>query len=720
MFLKKYFPNIWANSPNIWERMFQKNLTKPIEPLSFLIDDAFQQPYNIFIQVKSEQHTKTFEGLLLSSDTIIGLKSPRFVGRDESIPVHLLVESLTGNSPLPKTAMLTVNSATEHKLMHVPLSSGEGKATITLENGGIVHLVAAVGKNRSETYVFVDGNRSHNKPTALSFPSATYIDGLSKDARIENSDLTSGLLYDHAVDAIAISSKKGQEIVTPIQMSDQIFSLPSPIAPISSFSSETRIHRPAFVRLGDHLVVEKMDWRSGQLHQQHSRTVANSFLPLRVGSESIPVLFSHSDAIALTSQQDKLHKSSKRIALSFPSASYPYYITTEPHFSETLILTLLQEIYRPHDLIQDAIFLHKVALIWDSIATRKAPWMKQILVRAKENVDVLISSQEKDGHWGNPAQDWLIVHALLIAGEQGLISSSQTLEQAASYICAQPLSPAILHVRYLYQHSIWNSFSCDSVDYPDVHPVWKSLWGEDSFVLEPEADLDPFQLGAVLQYYAQHKPYASVLKPFMDSAERSTDPWLQISWWILHKARQEKYANLRLYEYNDGAGVNAGLFHTWQMQNMFSVIDSSEAGSRDLLIKGSGNLYWGIWHFSPQLRAPEQHADCSIQRWLTNDLGEPISEHNIRQGQTVYIVHDVKGKPNQATTLLLFPAAGFSHQQSGSYQEVPLLLNEEGTFRQKERVIAQFQGDFQFPASIVHCEEAQARSQDERITISSH
>ena len=701
-----------------WIQMFQANLTKPIEPLSFLIDDAFQQPYDVLLQVTSEESTQVFEVLLLSSDTVIGIQSPHFSAINDELSVQLLVDALVDEATLPEKATVTVSTATEHLLLPVPLSSGEGETTVALKSGGIVHLVASVGNNRSETYVFVDGDSLNKQPTAVSFPSATYIDGLSREAHIDN-NVTSGLLYQHSVDTISINTKKGQQSITPIQLTDKSFSLPASLPPVSSFQSEAIIHHPSFVRLGDHLLVEKLTWDVNQLHQQRIKTVANSLLPLRVESRKIPVLLSHSDAIALHSQQDKLHNSSKRVALSFPASTSPYYITTEPHYSDDLLLSLLEETHRPHDVVQDAVFLQKAALVWDSIATRKAPWLNQILTRAKENVEFLIAQQHQDGHWGNPTQDWLIVHALLLAGEQGLISSSRTIQKASSYICAQPISPAVLHIQHLYRHSIWNTFSCGLTTESDVHPIWRALWGEETFVLEADTELSPLQLGAVLQYYAQHKPYASVLTSFMDRAVQMTDPWVQISWWILHKSRQEKYTNLRLYEYDDGRGIASGLFHTWQRQNLFSVIDSPEASSRDLLIKGSGTLNWSVWHFSPQRRASIQHSTCSVDRWLANDRGIPIDEEDIRQGETIYIVHAAKGKPHQTATLLIFPAAGLSHQRQGDRQEATLTLDEDGSVLQMDRVIAQFQGSFQFPASLLYCGEEQARSQDDQITIGS-
>ena len=221
----------------------------------------------------------------------------------------------------------------------------------------------------------------------------------------------------------------------------------------------------------------------------------------------------------------------------------------------------------------------------------------------------------------------------------------------------------------------------------------------------------------MLQHHADVKPYVSSLEPYIEEAKRNPDPWLEFSLWKLTKARYDKYTNMRVYEYREEEGIQSGLFHTWQLSNLFSLIESPDKQQRDLVLQGSGTLHWTLWNLSPQHRSPLSEENLKIERSLQYIDGQPVDRADILKGQALYLFHKITGPPGKEVTVSIFPAAGVSMQSKGSQVDRSVLLNDNGEALIEDQILSQFKGSFQFPASTVSIDDQQAHSGDWQIII---
>jgi hypothetical protein len=700
-----------------WQLLHEQHLTKPIEKVSFLIDDKFQQPYELVLQFNKNKQQQQFHTNIFSEDILIGIHAPQSVLVNSVVPLNFFVESLNG-VPFEGDLSVTIKSANNYHQHQVPLKDGKGQLLFTPNLGGVYHIIGTEGSQRSETYLWVDGNNADTEPVVIAFPSATYIGGISGQMLINGERHKNGLLYVDTNEQDIVLQKGKETLSLPVLKLSTDYFRNQQIFKNTPKDIVQFINYPLFLRLGDQIEIERIQWSGDFIHQSNRSIKPIGLEPFQIDNHQIPVLLSPSDQIQVVTEVEKLYNNNKKISLEFPTSSYPYYITSDPHFPDTILMSLIEDLHLPHTPISDAHFIQRAALVWDSIGLRKAPWLKQVLKRAQANINYLIDNQTEEGHWSNPKDDWIIVHALLQADKYGVFSATPTMEKAADYICSSPISIPAYHVQQLLNQSVWKHLHCNNAEINiETTQIWQAFWHNSDFELNEKQSFSAMEMGALLQYYAKTDPYNKAILPYLEKAKISDDPWVEFSGWNLVKAQYQRYTKMWLYLYKDGKGTHNGLFHIWQLQHLYAMIDVSQDAKRDLFLQGAGTLNWSLWTIVPQQREAINENGLTIKRGLFDGDGSPLSLESIKQGQQIILVHRIKGPPNKVVSLNIFPAAGLSLQDQGQQINQQIKLNNNGEAIIEHSILAQFKGSFHFPASNLHYQQYLAHTGDWKIEI---
>ena len=303
--------------------------------------------------------------------------------------------------------------------------------------------------------------------------------------------------------------------------------------------------------------------------------------------------------------------------------------------------------------------LVNLVLLWEALQLDHEPFLSW-RIEQQRLLDQLLLSQGKEGLWSaNTAENIAVLDALLLAHEQGFISSSQVLLSAISALCET--APEQLHaVLGSREGSDWEGLAC---------------------LDEPKTQSPP-----------------------SDEVQHSTMP---ISKQLAAVISIEGYTHISFNTKADGTALT-GRVHTWQREHIQHPLSSTQ----ELVLSshGTGTLYWAL------LRPKNPILGSTIPT-ITGTISSQQSacaEAKLGDRITLTAEFDIALR---TTKIGWQHSAGLSHSQLGPIRWIELTdaQKQQSTLRITEHTLAAHKGTFRVPSPLVN--HAAITHKEQCITI---
>ena len=648
-----------------WQTLMRAHIHKPLECIQLEPTETFSAPLEMRLRLRKDGIERELRRIVTPKPSI-WVSAPQKLEQGKKALLQIKVDNPSAFS-LIDLKIKTGKTQTSYK---IPLSK-QGTVTLPFQptSGGFHQVIASFGKVTTQTAFWVEEKQAFTLSPASKLPK-------------NEEDFHWLLLSTHKL-------PEYDEHATP-------------------FRATMRVHTPPFLRLGDQAKQTNLSW-----DESAGLTEEIELLPIGVFDETFPVplFLSPSDDISLQVGTERLYEQSSLQNFELSISSQPYYLTTDSNFSAPLISDLLSDLLAPHHPKTDAHFIQRTALAWNSLAAPKAPWFDLILERAKENLEWLTVWQENNG-WGNPEVDLLVIHALMEAQNAGLSPKTSFLFAGIDYLCSGGESPRWAHLRWKLTQSQTDLYSCEEI----AEPLWNEAWKEKqiSHPQTPE-DWEIFLLEKIHNNESLVDLTDRIAPFYQDIPD---NPWLEFAIWSWEKHRYQSYHNLRLSVSSQNETLHKGLFHTWQRKNIFARFEAlPETPPISLQVDGIGSLHWGLWQFLPKQRPPQSTEDFAINRRLLQFDQQEASLSDLHLGETLFLEHEIQGKPNQKLLLSIFPPANLlifeeAAQEAQGVIHKEIILDSVGKATLQMPVLNYLSGSFQFPASQIQKNDMIAHSGD--------